>query len=483
MTRGLRVAALSLGAANAIDFVLQFLLPVILARVLDTQDFGVYRLFWLITSTALALSTLGIPQSLYYFLPRSEAAEKRLYINQAILFLAATGFLAAVAILPGSPVLPDNADVLGRYGLLPSAFALLWIVSNLLDFLPTADGRPVWHAKAIVGLSVTRTLALGGAAMLTGSISAVLWAMMGFVLFKSSLLVMYMVRHHGVAGPYATKAAFHEQASHALPFGLAGMLFNLRSQADQWVAAALFTISQYAAFSVASVLAPLIGLFRQSMNQAFLPRMSKLQADGDAGSMLDLNNQANVALALLLFPLLAYAFAFSDSLISLIYTPAYAQGGEVMRVYVLGMVALSVEVNNVMLLLKEGRFASRVNFVALCVCIAASFWFAHFLGLAGAAVGSVLAVYLDRVLTLRRMSKRLMLPMAALQDWSALGRILLAASIAAAAAWAATMAIPSGLPLVVRLGLAGGMLAVAYLPMLWALGMWTTLRELAVRAR
>lgn len=483
MTQGLRKAVLSLGAANAIDYALQFLLPVILTRFLDTAEFGGYRLFWLVSTTAVALTTLGIPQSLYYFLPRSDRLRKRLYIYQAMAFLGIGGLLAAIAILPGSPLLPESTRILGQFGLLPSVFVMLWVICTLLDFLPAADGRPHWQARTIVGLAVTRTLALGLTAMATASLASVLWALVAFVAFKAMLLLAYAVHYHGLGGPYAEKAAFHEQAGYAIPFGIAGMLFSLRSQAEQWVAAALFSIGQYAAFSVASVLAPLVSLFRQSMNQAFLPRMSELHAGGDATSMLDLNNRANVALALLLFPLLAFAFAFSDALIALIYTAAYAEGGDAMRVYVLGMVALSVELNNVMLLLKEGSFASRINFVTLCICIVASFAFAKLFGLAGAAAGSVLAIYVERLITLRRMGARLSLPMAALQDWSALGRTLLAASIAAAAAWAATMAIPSGLPLVVRLGLAGGMLAVAYLPMLWALGMWTTLRELAVRAR
>lgn len=482
MTRGLRAAALSLGAANAIDFGLQFLLPVVLARVLSTEDFGVYRLFWLVTTTAMTLAVLGIPQSLYYFLPRSVESEKRLYINQAILFLSISGFLAALAILPGSPLLPHNVQALSQYSLLPSAFTLLWIVSNLLDSLPAADGRVFWQAKAIVGLSLVRTIALGGAAILTGNLSAVLWALMAFVFLKFCLLIFYMASHHGLAGPYAKQSAFREQTGYAIPFGLAGMLFGLRGQADQWIVAMLFTVSQYAAFSVASVLAPLVALFRQSMNQAFLHRMSKHQADGDVASMLDINSRANVALALFIFPMLALAFAFANSLISLIYTQAYAQGGDAMRVYVLGMLALSVELNNIMLLLKEGRFATRINFVALCICIIGSFVFAHLFGLAGAAVGSVLAVYVERILTLRRMSKCLTLPLSALQDWVALGKILFSAAVAALVSWALVpMIIPATLPLLLRLGVDGIVLTLFYLTSLLLLGMRTTLRELIVR--
>lgn len=483
MTHGLRKAVLSLGAANAIDYALQFLLPVILTRFLDPAEFGGYRLFWLVATTAVALTSLGIPQSLYFFLPRSDSARKRLYVYQAMTFLGIGGLLAALAILPGSPLLPKNAQILAQSGLLPSAFVVLWGVSNLLDVFPAADGRPHWQAKTIVGLSAARALLLGVTAMLTGSLSAVLWALMAFVTLKLCLLMAYMMRYHGLGGPYAEQAAFREQTSYAIPFGIAGMLFGLRSQVEQWVAATLFTIGQFADFSVAAVLGPLVSLFRQSMNQAFLPRMSELHSEGNAESMLDLNNRANVALALLLFPLLAFAFVFSHSLISLIYTDAYAKGGDVMRVYVLGMIALSVEVNNVMLLLQEGRFTTRINLITLCVCVVASLAFAKLFGLAGAAMGSVAAVYIERLITLRRIGARMSLPLSALQNWPALAKILLSATIAALVAWAAISAMPLNMPLAAWLGLAGVVVSIAYFLMLLALGMRTTLFALVVRVR
>ena len=39
--------AISLGSANALDYALQFLLPIVLTRTLDPHSFGEYRLLWL----------------------------------------------------------------------------------------------------------------------------------------------------------------------------------------------------------------------------------------------------------------------------------------------------------------------------------------------------------------------------------------------------------------------------------------------------
>src|ERR1700741_1164866 len=98
--QGLARRAFSLGAVKALDHALQFLLPVVRVRCLDGATFGEYRLVWLAVATVMALATLGMPGALYYFLPRSEAGTRRLYVHQTLAFLAATGLLAAFIVSP-----------------------------------------------------------------------------------------------------------------------------------------------------------------------------------------------------------------------------------------------------------------------------------------------------------------------------------------------------------------------------------------------
>ena len=92
---------------------------------------------------------------------------------------------------------------------------------------------------------------------------------------------------------------------------LSGALHGIRVQGDQWIAAAVFTVTQFASFSVATVLAPLVQIFRQSVNNVFLPSMSRLQSEGDHAGMLALNSRANCMVALLVYPMLAFAFVFA----------------------------------------------------------------------------------------------------------------------------------------------------------------------------
>jgi O-antigen/teichoic acid export membrane protein len=433
--QGLGRRALSLGTANAIDYALQFLLPVVLVRCLEPEAFGQYRLLWLAAATAMALVTQAMPGSLYYFLPRLEAMSKRLYINQTLVFLALAGMLAAWAFSAWNPWLPERMRDLAQYEVIVPAFILLWVIASMLDLLPTIEERIAWQAKATIGLSALRTMAVSLTAFMSGDLESVLLVLLGFVAFKVALLLVYVARFHGLRGPILQVREFRGQLKYAAPFGAAGALYALRIQADQWVAATLFSVGMFAAFSIATVLAPLVHLFRVSVIYAFLPGMSRLQASGDVPGMLKLNNRANTLVGALVYPLLAFAFVFSEEIVTVIYTASYLDAAHVMRVYIVGLTALTVELASIMLLLQQGTFTMRLGLVALIIAIVLSWFSAHIFGLVGAAVGSVTAIYLDLVVTLRRIALRTGIPVRRLQDWRALGLSMLFAALAAAFAW------------------------------------------------
>jgi len=427
--------ALSLGSAYAIDYGLQFILPVVLTRALDRYEFGEYRLLWLATSTLLMVMPMCMPQSLYYFMPRSDARGRRLYLNQCLIFLALAALVSAWILSPLDPWLPASMrGLMADAGGVVPLFTALWIFSWVLDVLPTVDERVQWQAKAIVGLSAMRAVALSAAALMTGDLVAVLWVLAAFTGFKATLLVVYVARFHGVRGPWLEAKPFAEQLKQAAPFALSGGLHGLRAQGDQWIAATLFAIPQYASFSVATVMAPMVQMFRQSVNHVFMPSMSRMHSSGDLRTMLALNSRANAMVALMAYPLLAFAFAFAEPVISLIYTSAYLDAAPVMRIYIVGLCAMVVEVVSLLFLLKEGPFAARVNALVLALAITLSYVGAVTWGLPGAALGSVAAIFAERALSLARISSRTQIRVRHLQDWATLSGILAAAILSAAVA-------------------------------------------------
>ena len=457
---GLR--ALTLGAANVIEFAIQFLLPVVLVRCLDAEAFGQYRLLWLAAGTVLAVATMAMPHSLYYFLPRSEAEAKRLYVNQTLVFLVVAGLVSAWAVSAWNPWLPGKLRGLAQHEAVVPAFILLWVVSAMLDLLPAAEERVRWQAKTTVGLAALRAVLLSLVAFLTRELAPVLLVLLAFVAFKVALLLVYVARFHGLHGPVLRWRAFVDQLRYAAPLGAAGALYGLRVQADQWVVAALFPLGMFASFSIAAVLGTLMHLCRQSVNYAFLPTMSRRQATGDVTGMLALNSRGNIMVGALAFPLFAFVFVFAEELVTLVYTATYLDAAAVMRVYIIGIVAFAVELSVITMLLRQAVFVMAVNAAALILAVALNWVAAVQIGLTGAAVGSVIVIYLDRFATLRRISLLTGVPIRRLQNWKTIALLGLCAAVAAVFAWGVVARFFPASGLLTRLLVGGAALTSAY---------------------
>jgi O-antigen/teichoic acid export membrane protein len=432
----LKRRALSLGAVKAFDHAMQFLLPVLLARCLDAATFGEYRLLWLVVGTVVALASLNMGGSLFYFLPRLDAGRKKVYIHNTVLYLLGAGALLALAVSPWNPLLPASLQPLARYGALVPAFVALWLAGTLLDLLPTIEERIRWQACASISVAALRVVLVGAAAWFTGELQAVLWLLLAVVVLKLGLLAFYVHRHHGLGRPWFQGEAFHEQWRYSLPFGVSTGLFSLRGQVDQWVAASLFALSSFAAFTIAALVGQVVYVFRHSVMQAFLPSMSRLQAAGDVRGMMQMNARANAMVGAMLYPLLALAFVFAEEIVSIVYTAAFIEAAPVMRVYIVGMAAMVIEVGSIVLLLRQGPFVLRVSALVLAVSAVLSWAAAHEIGLTGAAVGSVVAIYLDRTLVLGRVARHTGIALRDLQHWGALAWALGTAALAALLAWA-----------------------------------------------
>ena len=458
----LKRRALTLGSAHTYDYALQFLLPVVLVRYLSTEDFGHYRLLWLTIMTVAGVASLSLPQSLYFFLPRSEPPVRRLYVHQTLLYMLGVGLLGGWAVSAWNPLQPDTIESLNRFGVLLPCLVAFWVSSSLLDILPTIEERIAWQSTTIIALATLRALSLATAAWLTSDLDLLLWLLLGLLLFKFLLLLRYIAGMHGFGGRWLSAPTFLGQFRHAAPFGLSSALFALRSQADQWVVASLFAVHYFAIFSIATVLWPLVNRFRQSVNQTFLPSMSRLHAADDMAGMLELNSRANVLVGRMVYPLLAFTFVFAEELVSLVYTARYIEAAPVMRVYAFSVIALVVELGSITLLLREGVYAMRVNLLALVLSVALSWLGATLYGLPGAAAGSVLVLFLDRLLILRRIARRTGLPVSQLQDWRTLGLLVAFSALSGMLAWAAAGHFFADSGPVVRMLAGGAVLAGAY---------------------
>jgi O-antigen/teichoic acid export membrane protein len=397
----LRASAIKLALAGGIEYGLQLAMPIILVRCLDAHTFGQYRFLWLLANSALAIAPAFMPQSLFYFLPRTQdmgSKDRAIVIGNVLLYVFAAALMVGVVVSGWNPLLPAAARSLfsDTHGV-STLFLILWVIVSMYDVLPTADGRARWQAGSTVTIAIFRTVLLGVAAWFGRDIAWVVAAMLMVALIKLAFLAHYIWRQDASQKIGCSTKVLKAQLAYALPFAVGNALFLMRGQADQWVAASMFEPALYAVFSISVVLQPVGNLIRQPVYNAMMPRLNAAYAIGDTPQIIRLITGSNGATAFMLLPIAGGFFVVAHELVAIIYTTRFAQTAPIMQVYLVGMMINSFAVGHVLPALDKGRFAVINNAVSLPIAVFLSIAGVHYFGLIGAAFGSVLALAMSEL--------------------------------------------------------------------------------------
>lgn len=421
---GVSRSAAFLTAGAMVEFALQFLLPVILVRQLDADTFGQYRFLTLMLGTALALAPAFMPQALYYFLPRAGGRQLTV-IGNAVVYLACMGLVVALLASRASPLAGELLRALheATHGL-SAVYLGLSVLLSIVTTLAIAEGRILWHCSTELALALLRTALVALAATVAHDIAWVVAALVLDATLRLAVLAAYLLTRPGGARLRCEPAGLLMQLRYALPFAAGGSLFAMRAQADGWIAAWLMPSHLFAAFTIGAVVLPVATLIRQPINSAMLPHLNRAFAAGARADVHALLIKGNGAAALLLAPLAGALFLLAPEIVALVYTERYLAAIPVMRMYLLLVALQSVAVGFAMPALDMGRLALRINLAGLTLSATLSLAGAHWFGLAGAALGSVVAFALCELANARAVGKVLGRPWRAMFPLRLAGLVL-----------------------------------------------------------
>jgi O-antigen/teichoic acid export membrane protein len=471
--------ALTLAKATAIKSALQLLTPLVLVRLFDQSEFGEYKLFWLIAGTALLLR-LGVDRSLLYFLPKSTEEERARFVSQTLVYFLGAGLLASFVLLGSNYWLPSTVGTLTEPGYMLALFVFLWFTSTPIQVLPNADRNVLWQARIIVALAVLRAGIVVTVAWFTRDIQSIFVALVVWAGLHWVILAIYVRSRYGLNLPLPTSAGISRQLKYAMPFGVSRLIAGVRVRGVQWIVTYEFSTASLAIFSIGQSFNIVLSLIRTSLSNVLLPKMSKSHAGGDTRRSLELNSRGNIAVVAFVAPTVAYIFVFAEHLIRLLYTQEYVSAVPVLRVYMVNLLVLSTELATVLMILEQGRHVAKVSAIVLVLGLLLSYAGAQILGLTGVAIGALLGAVLNRFLNFRHAAKLLNISLRQLQDWGTLGRIVLAAIIAASASGYLILA-NTNLGDFVTLCIAAPLFALAYAASLWALGLVWLVKAMADR--
>jgi O-antigen/teichoic acid export membrane protein len=412
-------------------FVLVFLAPIILARVFSVEAFGLYRQVFLIYTSVTAILPLGLAAGLSYFVLR-DPEHRSVYISQtvglmSVIALIGGGVLALMAPLIANAMnSPDLVHVIPVLAILVALSMCPTILEGLMIASKTSRGAAATHLAS----EITRAGLFVGAALLTKSVTAVVVAAVLWAMARCIALFVYL-RHLGVTLPRRPDGArLASQWRYAFPFGLAAILKTWADSLHFYLVAFLYSVQDFAAYSVGFMQIPLVDMAFTSLADVTLVRVTELKREERLSEARTVVASSTHKLSLVLFPMYAWLFVNAHEVIHIVYTDRFAHSAPILMVSLSTIPLSAIALDYVPRGFGDTPFVFRVNLVRLLLTGAFVLFLAHYLGPIGAASGTVLAVAVTKGLIIRHVSRLMGVSPGRMLPWGRLAGVAVAAAVA-----------------------------------------------------
>lgn len=453
-TPSLSTQAFWLLAAKTAGFVIYVTLPMILARALDKHEYGLYRQAFTLVMTGFSLLSMSIGHSAFYYFPRRQGSGRgQVALNVLLFHLVTAGpAMLLIGLAPGILLLLFGASDLVPFRWMIGLAIFLMVVSSFLETVATALADVAASSTFIVAAQLSKTLLLAGAAWLAPSLEALLWASIVQGILQTALLIVYLHRRFGAFWRTFDFAFFKEQIAYALPWGFNGILAIGQSDLHKYFVSNRFGPEQFAVYAIGCFQVPLVVLLYESVMGVLIPRVSKLQHEGDVAGIVALLGRAFRKLALGHVPLIALLMVCGQELLIVFYSSRYADAWPIFRINLWMMLTGLIVTDPVLRGWAEHRyFIVKVRIIMLALSVPVLWFTIRDYGLTGAAAAVVALAIAERAMVSWKSAVILQLRPADWKHFASIIPISAVSAIAAAAAYAVHLQLAAAKPIVVVL--------------------------------
>jgi O-antigen/teichoic acid export membrane protein len=424
---------IALIGGRMIGAVATFAIPTVLVRAFTPEEVGTYRELFLIFTSLYVLLQFGVPESLYYFVPRRQEPGGR-FVANTVLLLGVMGAGCMVAGPWAAPMVARALDNPALEPLLPllAVFLGLMLAAAGLEIVMISRRRYGLAAVTYAGSDALRAAALVLPPLLFGGVRALLYGAVAFAAIRVAYLLGYIVREFGPE-LRVDLPSWKIQLAYAIPFGAAVTLEILQVYYHQYAVASWFDTATFAVYSLGYLQIPVVELLGTSAINVMMVAMADRAGDRDA--LLALWRSTVSRLALMFVPMVTLLLLVAHNTITLLYTDAYAASVPIFMLSLAFILLYALPVDGALRVFARTRFIFGMNLFRLTFIALTIGWFVGAFGVLGAMLVTVVATAIVKVAALWRISGLLEAGPIALLPWRALGGTVAASAIAVVPAY------------------------------------------------
>ena len=374
-----RVALIS--ASSGMSQVLTLIFGLLLVRVLDDQDYAVYRQGMLLVNTLLPLFALLSPISLSYFFARAETErEKKEFVIQTVEALGLLSLLGALAVL----ILQDQISTLYNNELLKvyiPAFAVILFVESTTQYF-SYYMVCINKEKVLMAVTVTfsflRTLLLIGVLLLqTDILKRFMLLYTAAEICRGAFILGYTIHLNRGARFVPRAGTLAMQFKFSVPIYIMGIINALNANLDKNIVAILYRPEMYTVYENGAYQIPFVSTISSGIIAVMLPDIAQRFKAGDKPALDGIINEYRgvIRIAFAVFAaIFAALFTFSEGVILFLFTERYIESVRIFRVYLLMLLFQALNLGVLLTsadrqkdILKAGIVMVAANFALLVV--------------------------------------------------------------------------------------------------------------------
>lgn len=366
------------------------------ARLLSKNDYATMKQTLLAYNFAAPLLMLGLPNAIYYFLPREKKRKRGILIdNLALLFFLAlifSIFLAAggykiLALRFNNPDLNATLKWMIPYPLYVMPTVILGAVLLTNNKTYTLIKYNIISSLLLTALTIIGTL-------ITRSYSGPLLAQIYFPFLLLPVVLWLCFRTVPGQITLPNRKSMVDMVKYSLPLGLAGMLGMIMLETDKIVVSAMCKPEEFANYVNGAIEIPLIGIITGSISTVILVDMIHYVHHGDLGSALELFKKASVKSAAILFPVMVFLIVIAKSFIVTLYSEKYLESIVPFTLYLFVLPVRIVVYGSALMALGQSKVIFFRSIFDLLINTFLSIILVHFFGYLGAACATLITLYL-----------------------------------------------------------------------------------------
>lgn len=419
--------ALNLTVSKIIALIISMLSAMLLSRFRTLDEYGTYSQLLLVIQLAISIFTLGLPNSINFFLAKANSLEeKRTFLSTYYMFNTILCVFTGIILYFITPFIINyfNNEAIQSFmyvlAILPWANVIAASIENVLIVYQKTIYLMIFRVLNSVSLLLIIIVAI----VLKLSFNTY---MLMYVLVQSLfafivyLIVKKLIGHFTLS---LNTSLIYKILKFSIPLGLATMVGTVSIEFDKMIIGANFSTEQLAIYSNASKEMP-VTIIAASLTAVLMPQLVKLLKENRKEEAVKLWGETTIISYVFICFFATVLFVFAPQIIRILYSEKYLPGTNIFRVYNLVLLFRTTYFGMILNSIGKTKFIFYSSIASLVLNVIFNFIFLYLFGIIGPAFATFLSISVVALVQLKYSAKALCISFKKIFPWKALGNITL----------------------------------------------------------